>query len=143
MTRDLTTIFDNFNTLDPFIGLDTFMDRMTKEIRDFPSYPPYDMYETPDGTIELVFALAGFSKDEIEVSVQNDVLTVQNIRNEEAKEEERTVKHRGIARRDFSFKYSLTDYYKVSECSMENGLLTIKIVREIPEEKKQKVFEIK
>jgi molecular chaperone IbpA len=91
--------------------------------------------------IEL--ALAGYSKEDIEISVEKDILTVKSV--EEDKDEDTdglTVIHQGIAKRLWSQKFILGEWMEVWWAGLEDGLLTIKIKREVPEELKPKVITI-
>lgn len=99
------------------------------------SYPPYNIEKTGDGVYRIQMALAGFTRDEIEVTVQDNVLIIIG-RAGEPEGEQREYLHRGIAKRAFERRFQLADTIKVTAAGYDNGLLNIELVREIPEHKK-------
>ncbi len=111
-------------------------------------YPPYDIERTDENNGEtgyrITMALAGFSEDELEVTVKDDTLLIESRlgKDGEEKEEERTFLHRGIARRAFSRRFRLAETIRVTGARFENGLLDIELVREIPEHAKPRRIEI-
>ena len=100
------------------------------------SYPPYNIEKTGDGSYRIQMALAGFSRDEIEVTVQDNVLVIIGRAGEPAAGAEPQFLHRGIAKRAFERRFQLADTIKVTKAGYENGLLNVELVREIPEHKK-------
>jgi molecular chaperone IbpA len=106
-----------------------------------PSYPPYNITKLGDGDWQIEMALAGFRKDDIEIKVQERTLTVSS-EVEEPEEKYGEVIHHGIAQRNFTTNFALAEYVEVDEAKMEDGILTIKLVTNLPEEKKPKVIEI-
>ena len=99
------------------------------------SYPPYNIEKTGDGTYRIQMALAGFTRDEIDVTVQDNMLIIVG-RAGEAEGEKREYLHRGIAKRAFERRFQLADTIKVTNAGYDNGLLNVELVREIPEHKK-------
>ena len=99
------------------------------------SYPPYNIEKTGDGTYRIQMALAGFTRDEIDVTVQDNMLIIIG-RAGEAEGEKREYLHRGIAKRAFERRFQLADTIKVTNAGYDNGLLNVELVREIPEHKK-------
>jgi len=99
------------------------------------SYPPYNIEKTGDGSYRIQMALAGFTRDEIDVTVQDNMLIIVGRANE-PDGEQREYLHRGIAKRAFERRFQLADTIKVTAAGYENGLLNIELVREIPEHKK-------
>ena len=97
------------------------------------SYPPYNILKS-DNNYTISLAIAGFSKDEIDISLQENQLVIKGI----AKDQENKIEflHRGIAGRNFERKFRLADTIKVSDASYEDGLLNIYLEREIPEHQK-------
>jgi len=81
-------------------------------------------------------ALAGFTRDEIDVTVQDNVLIIVGRGGESADGDKREYLHRGIAKRAFERRFQLADTIKVTNAGYENGLLNVELVREIPEHKK-------
>lgn len=103
------------------------------------NYPPFNIVKTGDTTTELEIALAGFSKDEIEVSTETGVLKVSTHREEK---DGREYTHRGLAYRTFARNWQLSDDVVVDEVVYKDGLLTIKLRKEIPEAQQRKVLPI-
>ena len=99
------------------------------------SYPPYNIEKTGDGTYRIQMALAGFTRDEIDVTVQDNMLIIIG-RAGEGEGEKREYLHRGIAKRAFERRFQLADTIKVTNAGYDNGLLNVELVREIPEHKK-------
>jgi molecular chaperone IbpA len=139
------TIADLFPRIDRWgIGvLDTL--EAFKSIADAkPSYPPYNILKHKDGKWEIELALAGLRKEEIEITVKDRSLTISSevVVNEDA-ETFGEVIHHGIAQRNFTLNFALADYVEVDEAIMADGILTVKLVTNIPDEKKPKVIDIK
>ena len=103
---------------------------------DGDSYPPYNIEKTGDGSYRIQMALAGFSREEIEVTVQDNMLIIVGRAQEAREGEQREFLHRGIAKRAFERRFQLADTIKVTNAGYENGLLNVDLVREIPEHKK-------
>ena len=99
------------------------------------SYPPYNIEKTGDGTYRIQMALAGFTRDEIDVTVQDNMLIIIG-RAGEGEGEKREYLHRGIAKRAFERRFQLADTIKVTNAGYDNGLLNVELVRELPEHKK-------
>jgi len=116
-----------------FNRLDTFADNASV------NYPPYNIVSTGDNTQELHIALAGFTKEEIEVSTERSVLSVRANKKEET---DLTYVHRGIAKRSVNRNWQLSDDTVVDSVSYENGLLVISLRRELPEAQRRRVLEI-
>ena len=104
------------------------------------SYPPYNIEKTGEDTYRLTMAVAGFGQDELDITVQENSLVVTG----KAKEEEENGRylHRGIARRAFERRFSLADHLKVEGASLDNGLLHVDLVREVPEAMKPRTIAI-
>ncbi|MEY3378378.1 MAG: small heat shock protein IbpA [Bacteroidota bacterium] len=128
---------------DPFfIGFNRELDRLSNIYREatHQSYPPYNLVKIDDDTYQLSLALAGFSKDEVSVSVDNGSLIVKG---EKAEESSKEVLHKGIATRKFTRTFALGEYMEVDRAEMADGILNIFVERNIPEEKKPKTIKIK
>ena len=102
-------------------------------------YPPYNIELIEDNRYAITLAVAGFTQEELDIQVENGVLTV---RGEKAAKEERKYLHQGIAYRSFERKFNLADYVEVTGADLSNGLLTISLVKEIPEAMKPKSIPI-
>lgn len=96
-----------------------------------PSYPPYNIELVSEDQYRIVMALAGFNRSEIDITFERDSLQV--VGRKEKDGVERTFLHRGIAARDFEQRFQLANHVKVTGASFDNGMLTIDLVREIPE----------
>jgi molecular chaperone IbpA len=105
------------------------------------TYPPYNIREIDEDTRVLELALAGFSKDEIKVELENRQLTITG---EKAKtDEEVKYIHKGIATRKFTKSVTLWEYWEVESADYNDGVLYVVLKREIPEEKKPRQIKIK
>ena len=132
---------DLFN--DPFfIGFNKELSRLSNIHREATrqSYPPYDLIKIDEDTYKLSLAVAGFSKNEIEVSMDNGSLVVKGEKTDETSNE---VLHKGIATRKFTRTFALGEYMEVDRAEMADGILDIYVERNIPEEKKPKTIKIK
>jgi molecular chaperone IbpA len=103
-------------------------------------YPPYNIEKTGEHEYRLTMAVAGFSPDELNVTVQQNDLVVTG----KAKKDEAGPRylHRGIAKRAFERHFSLADHIKVVGASLDNGMLHVDLVREVPEDAKLRNIEI-
>jgi molecular chaperone IbpA len=106
---------------------------------DASPYPPFDAYKDGENTI-LEFALAGYSKDNIEVMVENSTLKVSAKKEKKTQTENYTYK--GIALRSFEKKFALSEYSVVESAEYKDGILRIVIGTLVPEEKKPKIIKI-
>jgi len=105
------------------------------------SYPPYNIEATGENAYRLTMAVAGFGREDIELTVKENELLVAG---KSKKDEDRNAEylHRGIARRAFERRFQLADHIKVAGASLDNGLLHVDLTREVPEEKKPRKIEI-
>mgnify|MGYP003314756190 CR=1 FL=1 len=118
---------------DVFHRLDSLTDAASS------NYPPYNIVKTSDTTSALEIALAGFSKEEIEVVTERNVLTVSTHREGT---DSREYTHRGLAQRTFARNWQLSDDTVVENVNYVDGLLTLDIRREVPEAQKRRVLPI-
>jgi molecular chaperone IbpA len=128
---------------DPFfIGFNREMERLANVqlASRQTSYPPYDLIKLDDDTYKLSLAVAGFSKNDINVSVDDGTLIIKG---EIAEVTDAEVVHKGIAARKFTRTFALGEYMEVTGAEMEDGMLHINIDRVIPEEKKPKTIKVK
>jgi molecular chaperone IbpA len=119
------------------VGFDRLFDVLENNARASAgdsNYPPYDIEKTGDDSYRITVAVAGFTRDEIEVTAQQNLLTVA-ARKVELTEDDATPKflHRGIATRAFERRFQLADHVHVTGADVANGLLVIELVREVPE----------
>jgi molecular chaperone IbpA len=107
--------------------------------REEGGYPPYNIEKCGEDQYRIVMAVAGFSKDDLEVVAEHNRLTVRGqIKDREGK----TYLHRGIATRSFQRQFDLADFVEVTGATMGDGLLVVDLKRELPEELKPRIIEI-
>jgi molecular chaperone IbpA len=123
------------------IGFDRVFDLLENASRSqsFESWPPYDIVRTSDDSYRITMAVAGFSESELTVTHQPNLLIVSGNK----PDEEGDYLHRGIPGTSFERKFELADHVKVANADLRNGLLTIVLVREVPEEMKPRKISIK
>lgn len=126
-TFDLTPLYRSA------IGFDRLAQMLNDASRgdSAPSYPPYNIELVSDDQYRIVMALAGFDRSEIDITTERDSLLIVGRKNRDGVE--RTYLHRGIASRDFEQRFQLANHVKVTGASFDNGMLTIELVREVPE----------
>ncbi len=136
------TTFDFTPLYRSAIGFDRLASLMDDAMRtdNQSSYPPYNVELVDENSYRITMAVAGFSDSEIEIETEGDTLTISARKATE--EKERTYLHQGIAARSFERRFNLADHVKVAGASLENGLLHIELVREIPEAMKPRKIEI-
>jgi len=144
MVRTLS-LLDNFNQLTPYaVGFDRVFDTLNRYVDNnvnSTGFPPYNIQKVGDFKYQIDMALAGFSKDDIEVEVADGTLSVRSDKKEEPEDE--FTYHRGISYRKFERKFTLADDLLVNGAKLENGMLTIDLERIVPEEKKPRLISVK
>jgi molecular chaperone IbpA len=123
-----------------FDRLTRLVDAAARVDNSAPAYPPYNIEKTGEDAYRLTMAVAGFSPDEIDLTVQENSLLVSGKAKKEG--EENRYLHRGIARRTFERRFSLADHLKIVGASLVNGMLHVDFAREIPEAMKPRKIEI-
>ena len=108
-----------------------------------PAYPPYNIEKTGEDQYRITMAVAGFGEKDLEIRTQDNTLVITGRIVKSEDEAERTFLHRGIAERAFERQFSLAEHVKVVDASLENGLLHVQLVREVPEAMKPRTIEIK
>jgi molecular chaperone IbpA len=123
------------------IGFDRMFDLLENGLHDAPAsnYPPYNIQRTGEDSYRVTLAVAGFAPEDLGVTSQPNKLVVAGKRAEAGDVE---YLYQGIAGRSFQREFSLADYVKVSGARLNNGLLTIELVREVPEAMKPRRIEI-
>ena len=147
MTRNLSI----FNQLRPVtVGFDNVFDHFERMFEDdifsVPSvnYPPYNIVKTGKNTYDIEVALAGFSKDDIEVEYAENMLTIKSKTEDKSNDADKDgVIHRGISKRYFSKAFTVADDVEVKGAELKDGLLRVSMERIIPENKKPKTIDIK
>ncbi len=124
------------------VGFDRIADMLDRASRVVPmtSWPPYNIEKTGEDQYRITMAVAGFSPDEIELTQNGNSLLVTGRKHPDP--EGVQILHRGIATRSFKQTFDLADHVKVTGAGMENGLLTVELKREVPEELKPRRIEI-
>ena len=120
------------------VGFDRLFDVLDNSVR--PDWPPYDIEKLSDDTYRISMAVAGFKQSEIEITQEGSNLLV--VGQKDAPADGRQLLHHGIANRSFKQIFNLADHVKVSNAGLEDGLLSITLVREIPEQLKPRKIEI-
>ena len=138
------THFD-INQITPFsVGFDRVFDRLVDYDSSYPGgFPPYNIRKTDDFRHVIEIALAGFSKDEIEVVLTDGVLVVKSADLLADKDPNEGLVHKGIAKRAFTRKFTLADDIEIKDAKLKNGLLEIELEQIVPEHKKPKVIKVK
>ncbi len=122
------------------IGFDRLFDLAeTAQRAGEDNYPPYNIERLADNHYQIALAVAGFAPDDITVTAEQNVVTIEAGKAEKA---EREFLYRGISTRAFKRQFSLADYVQVKSATFDNGLLKIDLVREIPEAMKPRTIAI-
>lgn len=126
-----------------FVGFDTLFDSLQNRYANATAtnYPPYNIAKYDDNLYEISIAVTGFATDEIEVKVEGDELLVTGTKADSETEEPHYL-HRGLALRNFERKFTLIEHMKVDSAKVENGILSIRIERIVPEELLPKVIKV-
>ena len=129
------SIFDNFQSM--------FDDDFIPDIQ--PSYPPYNIVKSGKNTYDIEVALAGFNKKDINVNVEDGLLTIESVKDEAEKEVEDNdgTLYRGISKRMFKRSFTIANDVNVTGAELKDGLLRVSMEKIIPEEKKLKTIQVK
>ena len=128
-----TVGFDRlFSLLDQYSGIESAS----------PTYPPYNIERTDENAYRVEIAVAGFRSEELNIEVKENTLSIRGEKEVTEKKEQDEVLYQGIAGRAFERQFQLADYVQVKGASLENGLLHVDLVREIPESKKPRQIAI-
>ena len=106
------------------------------------NYPPFDLIKDGDNEYRIELAVAGFKPDEIDITAQQNVLIVSGRKSDETGEKGSDYIYRGIANRSFERRFALADHIQVRGADLKDGLLSIDLVREIPEAMKPRKIDI-
>ena len=137
---------DDLFKLTPFsVGFDSMFDRLlTNTYNTSTTYPPYDVVKIDASNYEIRVALAGFTKDDIQVKYEDGTLSIESAESDDSKvvgKEEHLV--HGISKRKFKRTFTLSDDMVVNDAGFKDGMLTVKLGRIIPDEKKPRTIDIK
>jgi molecular chaperone IbpA len=144
VTSKALSMVDNFNQLTPYaVGFDRVFDQLQNYAQHNATstgFPPYNIRKGGDYTFVIEMALAGFSKEDIEVELEDGLLTVRSIKENDENDSDI---YRGISYRKFNRKFTLSDDIVVNDASLENGMLKIDLERIVPDAKKPRKITIK
>ena len=144
LSQNKITLFDNLNQLTPYaVGFDRVFDQLNAYVANNATstgFPPYNIHKGGDYNFAIEMALAGFSKDDIEIEIAEGLLTVRSVK--ENDENDSNI-YRGISYRKFNRKFTLADDIVVNDASLENGMLKIDLERIVPDAKKPRKITIK
>lgn len=136
MRNDLTRLFDQLEALTVGFG---------PVFRDFQiptnNYPPHNIVRISDNEFYLELAIAGFKKSEVSMEEHQGLLTIKGDKSTDTTDE--AYQFKGIANRSFTKKFRIAEYFEVSNATMEDGILTVKFVKNVPDEAKPKLIAIK
>lgn len=148
MTRnnDFERLFNQLNGLSVGFG-DVFRDL---QMHQTGGYPPHNIYQVQDDdvrlnpTVVLELAVAGFKKNEITLTEHQGEISIQGLKADEVtSDNDLRYQHRGIATRNFIKRFHLAEYYEISDAKLEDGMLTVTFVKNVPEQDKPKQISIK
>jgi len=126
---------------DPFfLGFNDQFVRWENNKKITSTFPPYNVKKVDEDNFLVELAVAGYDREDLDVTVDKDTLIIKSNRDNE---EEGDFLHKGIAGRNFTQTFTLGEYMVVKSASLDNGLLTVRIEREVPEEAKPKTIKIK
>jgi len=125
------------------IGFDRLFNLLDQTTADgAPGYPPYNIERTGDNAYRITVAVSGFAADDLSIVAKENTLTIKGEKSSADAGNKAEVLYRGIAARAFERVFQLADYVQVKNASLENGLLHVDLVREIPEAKKPRTIAI-
>jgi len=128
----------NWDTYSPFqLGFDETFNRLERLAEAGQNYPPYNVFHGGDGRTVLEIALAGFSREDIEVTTEQNILTVKASTEEK---DERSYTHKGIATRSFDRSWQLGDSIEVKDVDYKDGLLVVNLTKVLPENQQKKFW---
>ncbi|HMN87941.1 MAG TPA: Hsp20 family protein [Bauldia sp.] len=139
MRYDLTPLYRSTVGFDRLFGM---LDSLATPEGAATTYPPYNIERTGENAYRVTMAVAGFAEDELSIEAKENTLTVKGEKKDQTAGESREFLYRGIAARSFERRFQLADHVEVRGASLENGLLHVDLVREIPEAAKPRTIAI-
>lgn len=126
------------------VGFDRVFDLLDSVVSQSGSngYPPYNIEKVGDNAYRIVMAVAGFAEAELNVTQKENELLVTGQSAQNGQDDSKQYLYRGIAGRNFERRFQLADHVKVTGAKLANGLLTVELQREIPEEKKPRAIPV-
>ena len=142
MTNKALSIFNQLRPLS--VGFDDMFDHF-ESMFDVPTinYPPYNIVKTGDNKFDIEVALAGFNKKDINVTSENNMLTIESKQDEKSKDKDGEVIHKGISKRYFKRSFTIADDVEIKGAVLKDGMLRVSMEKIIPEAKKLKTIDIK
>ena len=144
MTNKALSIFNQLRPLS--VGFDDvfnhFESMFDYDMVNVSNYPPYNIVKTGDNKYDVELALAGFNKKDINVSVENGMLTIES-KEDKTKDKDGEVIHKGISKRYFKKSFTISDDVEVKGAELKDGMLRVSMERIIPEAKKLRTIDIK
>jgi molecular chaperone IbpA len=125
-----------------FDRLFSMLDQVSGYDNSGSSYPPYNIERTGENAYRITLAVAGFAEAEISIEAKQNTLTIKGDKQTKADEKKGEVLHQGIAARAFERVFQLAEHVEVKGASLENGLLHVDLVREVPEAAKPRQIRI-
>ncbi|ARQ13208.1 HSP20 family heat shock protein (plasmid) [Rhizobium etli] len=137
----MATSYDYAPVFRSTVGFDRVFNLLenAQRARSISDWPPYDIVKTGDDSYRISIAVAGFTRDDLDITFQSNLLTVTGTKKEASTE---GYLHHGIAGRPFEHRFELADHVRVNGADLQNGLLSIDLVREIPEASKPQGIDI-
>ena len=136
-TIDLSPLYRSTVGFDRMASL---LDSAMRSEKAVSGFPPYDIEATGEDRYAITLAVAGFEQSELDIQVEKGVLSVRGKKTDDGVE--KSYLYRGIANRSFERKFNLADYIEVSGAELKNGLLVIRLVKEVPEAMKPRSIAI-
>ncbi len=125
------------------VGFDHLFDLLESSVRNTgDNYPPFNIEKRGDDEFRITLALAGFRPADIDITAQQNLLTVSGRKQDEAKSADSEMLHVGIANRGFERRFELADHVRVANADLADGMLVIDLLREVPEAMKPKKIAI-
>ena len=145
MTNKALSIFNQLRPLS--VGFDDVFDHFESmfayDTINISNYPPYNIVKTGDNKYDVEVALAGFNKKDINVSVENGMLTIESKTEDKSKDKDGEVIHKGISKRYFKKSFTISDDVEVKGAELKDGMLRVSMEKIIPEAKKLRNIDIK
>ena len=127
-----------------FVGFDNFFNELESiSNQKQSSFPAHDIIRLSEDEYEITLAVSGFNKKDINIDVHDGVLTIKGNGGSELQDDSIHYIYKGIAKRSFEQKFRLEQYVDVKEAKLSNGLLTVSLLREVPEERKPRQIALK
>ena len=123
-----------------FDSLASMLDQVAGFDNEANAYPPYNIERLTENEYRITMAVAGFSKQDVQIEVKENTLSIRGEKKEA--DQERTFLHRGIASRAFERRFQLADHVEVRGADVKDGLLSVDLEREVPERLKSRTIEI-